>query len=120
MAIYHRDIVDVEMNTGGISRNFCEKAIGKSDDDANVFGVRVLRDGQAEDLSGVTCKGYFTDGCNVRTVLTGSVSGNTATVTLTDDCYANEGRFTLAIKLTTSSVITTVRIVDGVIRNTFA
>lgn len=120
MAINHTDIVDVEMNSGGIFRSFCERSIGKDDDEANVFGVRVLRNGQAEDLTGVSCSGYFTDSCSVRTTISGSVSGNTATVTLPDDCYENEGHFMLAIKLTTSSVITTVRIVDGVIRNTFA
>lgn len=120
MAINHTDIVDVEMNSGGIFRSFCDRSIGKDDDEANVFGVRVLRDSQPESLSGASCKGYFTDSCSVRTTINGSINGNTAIVTLPDDCYVNEGHFMLAIKLTTNSEITTVRIVDGVVRNTFA
>lgn len=119
MAIYQADIAEVEMNSGNMLRNFLTRRIGRADDDANRFGVRVFRDGQAEDLSGVTCKGYFTDSTGTRTTLTGTVSGNKAYVTLTDACYTNEGNFTLAIKLTTSSVITTVRIVDGVVDNTY-
>ena len=50
--------------------------------------------------------------------LTGTVSGNVAYVTLTDECYTVGGKFSLAIKLSQSGVMVTVRIVDGVVVTT--
>ena len=117
MAIYKSDIVDVELNGGGIHRTHMNHTIGKSDDDANRFGVRVMRNGEAEDLTNISCAGYFTDSQGTRTTLTGTVSGSEAYVTLTDDCYTYAGPFRLAIKLSGGGVTSTVRIVDGMIEN---
>ena len=120
MALHQNDIVDVEMNSGSIHRSRANITAGNLDDAANRFGVRVLRDGQAEDLTGVSCYGYFTDSQGNRQTLTGTVSGNVAYVELTDDCYTYFGIFRLAIKLSGGGVTTTVRIVDGTIEYTFA
>ena len=117
MAIYKNDIVDVELNGGGIHRTRMNHTIGKSDDDANRFGVRVLRDGAAESLTGISCAGYFTNSQGARTTLSGTVSGSEAYVTLTDACYTAAGPFRLAIKLSGGGVTSTVRIVDGMIEN---
>ena len=117
MAIWKSDMVDVELNGGGIHRTHLNHTIGKSDDDANRFGVRVKRNGAAEDLTGISCAGYFTDSTGNRTTLTGTVSGTEAYVTLTDDCYTYDGLFRLAIKLSGGGVTATVRIVDGTVEN---
>ena len=117
MAIYLNDIVDVDLDRDGISRSRLDHTIGKSDDDANRFGVRVLRDGIPESLGSVSCKGYFTDSQGNRQTITGTVSGSVAYVTLTDACYTYAGPFRLAIKLEGGGVKSTVRIVDGMIEN---
>ena len=118
MAIYKNDILDVDLGRGSVSRCRLNQTVGKSDDDANRFGVRVLRDGAEEDLTGISCKGYFTDSQGNRQTITGTVSGSTAYVTLTDACYTYAGPFRLAIKLEGGGVKSTVRIVDGMIENT--
>ena len=118
MAIYKNDIMNVELNNnGGIGQTHLNNTIGKGDDDANRFGVRVFRDGEAEDLTGISCTGYFTDSQGNRTTLSGTVSGNEAYVTLTDDCYEYAGKFRLAIKLSGGGVTATMRIVDGTVEN---
>ena len=117
MAIYLNDILDVDLDKGGISRSRLDHSIGKSDDDANRFGVHVLRAGAEESLSGASCKGYFTDSQRNRQTITGTVSGSVAYVTLTDACYTYAGPFRLAIKLEGGGVKSTVRIVDGMIEN---
>ena len=118
MAIYHSDIADIDLNRGGLHRIRLMRTIGRDDEAANRFGVRVFRDGAEESLSGATVKGYFTDAEGNRATITGSASGNVASVTLPDDCYAVEGNFRLAIKATQDGVTSTLRIVDGTVQNT--
>lgn len=119
MAIYKENIIDVELTAGTIHRSFAIIFIGEGDDLADVFGVRVFRNGAAVDLTGVTVAGYFirADGETVP-ISSGSVSGNVASVTLEESCYAIEGQFSLSIKLSSGDVTGTVRIVDGVVVNT--
>ena len=118
MANYREDIVNIELSTGLIHRNFMNKSIGEGDKKADRFGVRAYRNGVPENLSG-TVSGLFVraDGVTV-TVTDGYVSGNLAYVTLPDTCYAVEGYFTLAIKATTANDVTTLRIVDGMVSRT--
>lgn len=118
MAIYKEDIVDVELSTGVIHRAMLAKTIGYADANADRFGVRVFRDGEPVDLTGVTCSGYFITASGVTISLTGAAANNEAYVTLTSACYGEEGTFCLAIKLSGSSVTGTVRIVDGVVSRT--
>lgn len=120
MAIYHEDIVDIELESGNIHRSFAKHSIGSGDAAANRFGVRVLRAGVAVALLGVTCQGYFhnANGENIALTSHGTVADNVAYVTLPQACYNVEGNFTLSIKLVGGGVTGTMRIVDGVVDNT--
>lgn len=118
MAIYKEDIIDVELTGGRIHRSFMSHSIGKGDEMANRFGVRIIRDGEPVDLNGSTCAGYFIRSTGDTVPITGAVTGNKAWVELPAACYAYEGQFSLAIKLTGNNVTGTMRIVDGVVMNT--
>ena len=117
MALYHEDIVNIELTGGTVNRTFMSHTIGSGDEDANRFGVRLFRNGEAENVGG-GCTGYFIRADGETVVITGAVSGNLAYVTLPETCYAVEGNFTLAIKCTGGSVTGTMRIVDGTVART--
>lgn len=118
MAIYREDIVDIELENGTVFRTFTNKAIGEGDINGNRFGFRCFRNGAPVPLAGLAVLGHFirADGNTVQ--LTGETDGNTAFVTLTETCYAVEGQFTLAIKLSGGNVTGTIRMVDGTVVNT--
>lgn len=120
MAIYKRDMVDIDLSTGNIYRSFAKHSIGTADNKANRFGVRVFRNGEAVDLGGVSVQGFFRDpqGNNIAITSGNSVSGNVAEVVLPQACYNYEGQFCLAIKLVGGGVTGTMRIVDGIVDNT--
>lgn len=120
MAIYKRDIVDIDLESGSIHRSFISQTIGSGDNSANKFGVRTFRDGVPEDLSGASCQAVFmnAEGTNIALTSYGTVSGNEAYVTLPQACYNVEGQFTLAIKLVKGGETVTSRIVDGIVCNT--
>ena len=118
MAIYRNDIADIDLETGTVHRSFLNKALGEGDISGNRFGVRVLRNGQTVDLTGVSVSGYFVRANGTSVALSGSRSGNTCWVTLPEACYAVEGNFELSIKLSVGGVTVTARIVDGTIVNT--
>ena len=122
MAHYKSDIIDIDLNNGKIHRSFLNHSIGHMDNNADRFGVRVFRDGVAEDLSGTSCQAVFMapDGQNIALTSHGTVEGNEAYVTLPQACYNVEGQFCLAIKLIGGGVTGTVRIVDGVVDRTGA
>lgn len=118
MAIFKTDILDIELNSGSIARSFLNHTIGAGDSKSNRFGVRLLRNGEPENIGG-TCSGYFirADGETV-VIADGIVNGNEAYVELPEACYAIEGQFTLAIKLIGGGATGTMRIVDGVVSRT--
>ena len=127
MAIYHEDLIDVELSSGTISRSFLNHAIGEGDDMANRFGVRLFRDGEPVSAEDSEVIGLFMAPSGVNfliseTTYEGSTgkSGNAAWVQLPEDCYAVEGQFSLAIKLGGGNVIGTMRIVDGTVSRTGA
>ena len=117
MAIYHNDIIDVELTSGTICRTFAQRNIGEGDANANRYGIRLWRDGQPESVGGSSCIGYFIRHGNGDTVTIngGMFSGQEAWVTLPESCYAYEGGFSLVIKLVGGGVTGTMRIVDGTI-----
>lgn len=119
MANYRNDFADVNLETGAICRNFMNHTIGSGDALGDRFGVRVFRNGEPVSLGG-TCAGYFVRNTTGETVVIsgGVVSGNEAYVTLPAACYAVEGSFTLAIKVTSGSETVTMRIIDGVVSRT--
>ena len=116
---YHNDIVDIDLNSGTVYRSFQNKSIGENDAEANRYGFRCFRNGEPVSLAGATVIGHFVrpDGDTV-VIDGGSASGDTAFVTLPQTCYAVEGHFSLAIKLSGGGVTGTIRIVDGTVVNT--
>lgn len=120
MAIYHEDIVDIDLSNGTISRSFLNHTIGSGDESANRFGVMVYRNGSYVDISGCSCQAVFMNSAGEKIALTsyGTVNGNKAYVTLPQACYNVEGQFCLAIKLIGGGITGTMRIVDGVVCNT--
>lgn len=118
MAIYKENIVDVELTSGNIHRSFLNKTIGSGDALADRFGVRVLRNGAEVSLNGTSCTGYFIRSDGATIPITGSINGSVAFVELPQACYALEGQFALAIKLSGNGVAGTMRIVDGVVSRT--
>jgi hypothetical protein len=120
MAVYKKDIVAIELNSGNVHRSFLQHSLGKSDKNANHFGIRVFRGGEPVDLSDVSVQGFFKDpqGTNIAITSGNIVGGNQAEVVLPQACYNYEGQFSLAIKLVGGGVTGTMRIVDGMIDNT--
>ena len=117
MAIYHSDIVDIELNSGTVHRSFAQKIIGEGDMKANRYGIRLWRNGEPESVGGSTCMGYFIRHANGDTVTIngGLFSGQEAFLELPEACYAYDGGFTLVIKLVGGGVTGTMRIVDGTV-----
>ena len=113
------DLVDIDLNSGNIHREWLNHSIGLADNKGNGFGVRTFRNGEPVDLTGVSIQGYFRNpqGTNIAITSGNSVSGNTAYVVLPQACYTYEGQFCLAIKLVGGGVTGTMRIVDGMIDN---
>lgn len=118
MAFNNANICEIDLTNGRIFRSFQNHAIGEGDALENRYGIRAVRDGEEVSLSGVSCTGYFVRADGTTIVISGTVSGNTAYVTLPAACYAVEGQFSLAIKLTGAGVNGTMRIVDGTVVNT--
>ena len=117
MELIHRDIVDIDLDTGTVFRSFANKMIVYADKEANLFGFRCLRNGTPVTLTGLTVVGYFirADGGTII-INEGSANGDTAYVTIPETCYAYEGNFSLAIKLTDGGDFGgTMRIVDGTV-----
>ena len=126
MAVYKRNIVDIDLEQGQIHRAFLNHSIGMYDQQADRFGIRVFRDKEPVNLTGVSVEGVFMPPQGSPIAITGGtytvVEGNKAEVILPQACYNYEGQFTLAIKLVDSgnSVTGTMRIVDGMVDNTHA
>ena len=112
------DIVDVSLDTGMIFRSFMNHTVGEADADSVRFGFRCLKGGEPVRLGG-TVIGYFIRADGTSVVINGGVvSGDTAYITLPAACFAVEGNFTLAIKLSGSGIVGTMRIIDGTVVDT--
>lgn len=121
MAIHKDSIVDVDLTSGTIHRSFLNHSIGMNDSDGDFFGVRVFKGGEPVDLTNVSVQGHFNPPVGAPIFLNAGnyISGNVATVRLPQACYNYEGPFSLAIKLVTVNETVTVRIVDGMVDNTY-
>lgn len=76
------------------------KSLYASDDkNAHIFELSLYRGAEEMDLSGASAQGYFirADGCTV--LITGAISGNIVTLTLSEGCYYVVGNFNLIIKV---------------------
>ena len=124
MAVYKRDMVDINLETGNIHRSFLKHSIGYKDAAADHFGIRVFRNGEPVNLTGVSVQGIFMppQGDPIAITTGNIVNYNEAEVVLPQACYNYDGQFTLAIKLVdaTNAVTGTMRIVDGMVDNTHA
>lgn len=117
--ITRENIVRIDLAKTSLVRNYQPVIIGEGDNSANVFGVEVVRDGSPADLIGVNVTGYFIRPNRTTVIINGGAPvGNIASVTLPQACYAFDGVFSLAIKLTGGGVTSTMRIVDGAVINT--
>lgn len=118
MSVFLEDIIDIDVKTGNVHRSFMNHALGEGDASGNRFGVRVLRNREEVDLSGVTVVGYFIRSNGTTEVISGNRSGAVCWVDLPQACYAVNGNFQLSIKLTGGGITTTARIVDGTVVDT--
>ena len=71
--------------------------------EGHVWQVEVLDGGEAANLSGFTCKGQFVRADGSVVTITGSVSGNVASIKFSTGCYAIPGQLRGVITLTHSS-----------------
>lgn len=124
-AIYHNDVVDIDLEKGTIHRAFLNYTIGSGDNNANWFGVNVYRNDEPVDLTGCSVQGLFMPSVGSAILISDNthtrVQNNEASVLLPQACYNVKGRFTLAIKIigtNSYSITDTVRIVDGVVADT--
>lgn len=120
MALYHTDIVDIDLDSGTVHRSYAHRIIGEGDANANRYGVRLFRSGEPVAIGGSSCQGYFIRHANGDTVVIngGAFHGQEAYVDLPQACYVYEGDFTLIIKLAGSGITGTMRIVDGTVAQT--
>lgn len=119
MSIFHKDVVDVDLaNNGSVFRSFANKAICEGDIWGNRVGVRIWNNGQAVDLTAASCVGYFIRPDGITLVINGGIHGNEACVDLPQAAYAKTGQYTLAIRISGTGFIDTMRIVDGTVVET--
>lgn len=69
------------------------------DKDAHVFELSLYRGTEEMDLSGASAQGYFIRADGYTVPITGTVSGNIVTLTLSEGCYYVVGNFNLIIKV---------------------
>lgn len=69
-----------------------------ADNQANLIGVEVVKNGAAENLSG-SCVAYCIRADQKTVIVAGTVSGNTAYVTLPQACYAVVGQLSVVLKV---------------------
>ena len=122
MALRRIDWVSIDLNEGGLFRGWGQHRVWNDSAVDYCFGVRVFRDGKPVNLSGASVKGYFRNSAGeTKTISSGTIANtNEAYVTLTEACYAEPGKFTLAIKLTGGGTTITVRMVDGMVDAQYA
>lgn len=119
MAHYREDIIDIDLESGGVHRSYLSHLLNGNDIQANRFGVRLFRNGEPVTIDGATCMGYFIrhETQEAVTINGGTFRQNVAYVTLPEACYAVDGTFSLVIKLVGGGVTGTMRIIDGTVIN---
>lgn len=85
----------------GVQKTALRMLFAAGDGDAHKIEVSVTRGGEPVDLSGASVAGSFIRARDNATVLlTGSVSGNSALISLSPACYNASGAFSVAVRLT--------------------
>ena len=118
MAVFREDIASIDLENGTLFRSFLNHAIGEGDASGNRYGFRAFRNNAPVDLSGCSVTGYFIRADKTTVIIEGITEGNKAYVLLPATCYAIDGNFSLAIKITGGGTTGTIRIVDGTVVNT--
>ena len=72
------------------------------DKDAHVFELSIYQGAEEMDLSGASAQGYFIRADGYTVPITGTISGNVVTLTLSEGCYYVVGNFNLIIKVSTA------------------
>ena len=72
------------------------------DKDAHIFELSLYRGAEEVDLSGASAQGYFIRADGYTVPITGTISGNIVTLTLSEGCYYVVGNFNLIIKVSTA------------------
>lgn len=89
----------------GVTPTRLHQIFATDDDRAHRFEIAVKRDGEPVALAGASVNAFFVRARDQTTVMMqGSVSGNVASVTLSEACYSLPGEFTLTIRLTLGDV----------------
>ena len=70
-----------------------------NDKNAHIFELSLYRGAQEMDLSGASAQGYFIRADGYTVPITGAISGNVVTLTLSESCYYIVGNFNLIIKV---------------------
>lgn len=106
------DVVTVDLDKP-LSRSSAGKVLATGDQMGNRFAANVVRMGMPVSLAGCSVTGYFIRPDQETLFFTGAASGNTAYVDLPQACYAEEGRFSLAVKITSGERTLTLRVIEG-------
>ena len=69
------------------------------DKNAHTFELSLYRGAEEMDLSGASAQGYFIRADGYTVPITGAISGNAVTLTLSEACYYVVGNFNLIIKV---------------------
>lgn len=69
------------------------------DKNAHIFELSLYRGAEEMDLSGASAQGYFIRADGYTVPITGAISGNIVTLTITEGCYYVVGNFNLIIKV---------------------
>lgn len=113
--LYRSDICNVDINKS-LLRTYAGIVLSTGDKLANRFGANVYRQGDPVDLTACAVTGYFIRPNRETVVIPGAVEGNTAYVDLPQACYTASGSFSLAIKISSTEITQTIRVIDGCIR----
>lgn len=113
------DIIDIDMETGTVHRSFSNRRLGENDLMGDLFGVRLIKNGEPMELTGATVSGLFIRADGDTVPFEGDKFENTiAYVILPAGCYVVPGQFQLSIIIATQSTQATVRIIDGTVVQT--
>lgn len=100
-----------------ISVKYIRGNLFSQDNMANLIGVELLENGEPANVSGtVSANVLRADGATVA--VSGTLSGNMASVTLPQAAYAVPGMLSVAVKLTSGSTITTIGAIQAIVYRT--
>lgn len=88
--------VDVDVET---QMTPLKSLYASGDKNAHTFELSLYRGAQEIDLSGASAQGYFIRADGYTVPITGAISGNVVTLTLSESCYYVVGNFNLIIKV---------------------